>query len=108
MTSGLVFNLAYVLASVVGVGGLQFVFMHRAQKRQLQAQADQSKAAASNSEVQTAQLIQTMAIVALQAKETELTKLRTVVAGLVAYIKSVPELPDMPAEIEAVVKGWGG
>lgn len=107
MDGALVTNLGYILASVVGVGGLQFVFMHRAQRKQLQAQADQSQAAASNSEVSSAQIIQGMALAMLQAKEAELTNLRRVVAGLVAYIKSVPELPPMPPEVEAAVKGWG-
>ncbi len=113
MFTSQLFNFAYIFGALVGAGGIQFLLMHRYQRRQLQAQAEQSEAAAENSDVNSAQVIQSMAMAMLQHKEAELTacdnarkELQRVVAALVAYIQGIPELPAMPPEIAAIIKGW--
>lgn len=113
MSGSALYNVMSIIGTLLGAGGLQFILMHRYQRRKLIAQMEQSMAAAENSEVSSAQAIQNMALAMLRHKDAELTacdtarrELQRVITELVAYIQSVPDLPPMPVEIAAVIEGW--
>lgn len=93
-------NIGYLASVLVGGGGIQFLAMRRWQKRELVASA-------TGHDVQAASVVQQMALDMLAHKDKEVKELQDVIRALVAYIQSVPELPDMPPAVLMTVKEWG-